>query len=942
MNGKKAGVVLIMGLWPLLVFGQGAFNQFNGRNHPELSWYVYETDHFKIVYSTGLDETARKTGSAAEQIYAVHQENLGLSFRKKYTVFISDMDGITNGAATPFGYSFFWVEPADFLRMFTGRDGWLQKVTAHEMVHALIFENAKGWLDSLLPVSALATDLEIHEGMAQFYAGETWGVERGDRYLNLGIRNGSLATTPWDADYGGLNYAKGFAKVKWLRQSLSDRQLGQIFSGENAGMVFNFDRSFKKATKRSYGDFEKEWKKAISVYFNWREAVSERTDTVGSKLEKIPGRYFEVVKASPAGRSYAFTGIRSLQSPSLELCLWDERTQRLRVLARKGLKPNFSFDREGRRIVFSRMHYGQNGSLISDIYLVDVRTGKEKAVTRNARAQDPVFIDPDRIVFVRQEGLSANFYLCRADGSRQDKLTDFKDERYFSDLSVSRDGTKVVASFLDPGRKRCGIAVLDVETKTLDEKPLPALCRFPLFSPENAAEILYTSQEGEVPNVERLRLDTGLKEAVTRQSNYLLITDWAAPAQALGIRQTQRQTNEAFALDPGRKPQSFPGTLQDYYLKWKETRPAVPMVVEAKDIPGRFMGRFHSLSTFRPLLVLPLPAVIKDKLTLGLTGVGADMLGENFLTAALAFDFKKLSNTNYALIWLNRSTLFDITAGFGYGDVTTYRFLNQKSLYEGITSAGLRLSLPFTHDASYTTHRLSFGFGYEKSVILENSFPENPDASGAGAGGEPPLAYRVAAFSFSYNVKDIRPYKGFPGRAVGAAADYRYDHSLSGTQFSSHYFHLSSFKIQPVLGDFIKLYLGADMRVLQGTAPPQRRLGMAKYYTSDGISSYSDQIYIRGGERYYPGNRLLTGSLELHCPLPENVANLVAFLDAAKIWEGGSAGWKKGKSLASYGMEIQIKGILGPMIGLGLARNISEKDRDQWKFYIAIKNVLPF
>jgi len=942
MNMKKAGVVLIMALWPLLVCGQGAFYQLNGRNHPELSWYVYETDHFRIVFSTGLDETARKAGSAAEQIYAVHQKNLGLSFKKRHTVFISDMDGITNGEATPFGYSFFWVEPADFLGTFTGTDGWLQKVTAHEMVHALIYDNAKGWLDALLPVSALATGLEIHEGMAQFYAGETWGVERGDRYLNLGIRNNSLAPTPWDSDYGGLKYAKGFAKVKWLRQSISDRQLGRIFSRENGGMVFNFNRSFKKVTGRSFSEFEKEWKKAISVYFNWREAVSERTDMVGPPLDKIPARYFEVVKASPAGRAYAFTGIRSLQSPGLELCLWDEGTQRLRVLARKGLKPNFSFDREGRRIVFSRMHYGRNGSLISDIYLVDVRTGREKAVTRNARAQEPVFIDPDRIVFVRQEGLSANFYLCPTDGSRLEPLTDFRDERYFSDLSVSPDGTKVVASFLDPGRKRYGIAVLDVETKTLDERPLPALCRFPLFSPEDAAEILYTSQEGEVPNVERLRLDSGSKEAVTRQSNYLLITDWTAPSRALGTRQTERQTNEVFVLDPGRKPQAFSGTLQDYYLKWRETQPAVPMAVEAKDVPGRFKGRFHSLSTFRPLLVLPVPAFLKDRLTLGLTGVGADMPGENFLTASLAFDFRKLSNTNYVLSWLNRSTLLDITVGFGYGDVTTYRFQNRESLYEGITSAGLRLALPFAHDASYTTHRLSFGFGYEKSVLLENSFPENPDESGTGAVEEPPLAYRVAGFSFSYNVKDIHPYKGFPGRAVGAAAAYRYDHSLSGKQFSSHYFHLSAFKIQPVLGDFVKLYLGADLRVLQGTVPPQKRLGMAKYYASDGISSYSDKIYIRGGERYYPGNRLLTGNLEIHCPLPENVANLVAFLDAARIWEGGSAGWAKGKSLASLGMEIQIKSILGPMVGLGLARNATESDRSQWKFYIVVKNVFPF
>jgi len=925
-------MVLSLGLWPLLLCGQGAFISFNGRNHPELSWSVYETDNFRIVYSTGLESTAQKAGNVAEQVYAVHQKNLGLSFKKKYFIYLSDMDEIVNGATSPFGYFFIWVKPTNYLTMFTGTDGWLKAVIAHEMVHALIFENAKGWLDLFLPVSAVKIGLDIQEGMAQFYAGEVWGLERGDRYLNQAVRNSSSANSS-DIDFGPLLYAQGFAKIKWLRQSVSDEQWGKIFSGKQAGAVFNFQKSFRDVTGRSYPDMEREWKKAMSVYFNWREGVSERTETVGVPLDKIPCEYLQVIKSSPDRKVLALTGVKSVQSRSYDLFLWDPIKKRMRLLAAKNIDPNFSFDPDGRRIAFSRLHYGDNGSLISDLYAVDLQTGKETAMTRNAQARDPVFIGTNRIVFIRQEGLISNFYQIRSDdGSPPEKLTDFQDERHFSDLSVSQGGKKVAASFLDPNRKQFGFVILDLETKIVDEKLTPALGRFPLFSPENAEEILYTSQEDDVPNVYRLELQTGRRERVTNQSNYIIVTDWTDKSTALGIRQTQRQTNEAFTLDPYRKPQLFSGTLQDYYGKWKDTRPSTPIIIETGDAPGRFLGRFHSLSTFRPLVILPLPTLMKEKLSLAVSGEAADMLGIHTLTAGLAFNFRKLADTNYSLSYRNRSTLFDIRASYGYTDVTTYRFENQNNLYEGLTRGELHFSLPFDHSTSYTTHRLSFSLDYQKSDILEDPFKSN-------SGAKP---YRQAGFSFGYHIKNIQPFSSFPKRGFGAAGVFTYAHSLAGGDFSYQYFHLSAFSLQPVLGNFLNLRLAAELQVLEGRTPPQNRLGMAKYQSSAGFMAFSDQIYIRGGDRYVPGNRLLTASLELHGLRLSGMAELVPFLDLSKVWESGVSGWKNGTGLTSWGLEIQLANILGRYIGLGAVRNISDQHSGKWKYYIAVKSLFPF
>jgi outer membrane protein assembly factor BamA len=250
--------------------------------------------------------------------------------------------------------------------------------------------------------------------------------------------------------------------------------------------------------------------------------------------------------------------------------------------------------------------------------------------------------------------------------------------------------------------------------------------------------------------------------------------------------------------------------------------------------------------------------------------------------------------------------------------------------------------LPFSHDASYASHRLSFGFGYEKSAILNDSSDSNSGASEPNDMGEPARPYRLGSFDFAYNVKNIQPYLFFPGQGFGAAVGYRYHRSLSGGEFSYHYFHLSSFKLQPLLGESLTLYLAADLQALSGRTPSQNRLGMSKYYTADGFMAFSDQIYIRGGDRYFPGNRLLTATMEMHCPLPMGLANMVVFLDMARIWENGLSAWNKGKGLASYGVEMQLPSPLGNSIGLGLARNVSEQQPGKWKFYLTIKNPLPF
>lgn len=934
---KRRGFLIFMFLWATVwLSGQGAFSLITGRYHPELKWSVYETENFCIIFSNGLEHAAVESGRIAEQLYRAHKENLGLSFKKKYPFFISDVDDIANGATSNLRYFFIYLNPLDCMAHFTGRQGWLERVIGHEMVHALIFENTRSHWDFFFPFSAVQTLTyhDFNEGMAQFYAGEEWGLERGDRYLNLGIRNSDLSVFPGQNDFGRLTYAQGFAKVKWLRRELEDKKIGEIFHLKKKWSLYSFNSNFKKTTGRSYEDFTSIWRRAMNVYFNWREAVSERTEETGELLKGIICEHVSVIKESPDGRMLAWTGFDRIHDR--RLFLLDKESKKTRVLAKNGILENFSFSPDSRMIAFARRHYGKHGSVISDLFRVDLETGKEIALTGDFRCFEPGFVSDGSIVFIRNDGNATNLYRCNPDGESCEKLTAFNSERYLLDLAVSPDGKSVMTSFQDPLRRMYGILLYTIENGRAREFPTPSLCRFPLFSPDGSEEILCTGQENNVSNILRFSPE-GPMEKVTAQSNYLLVTQWITADRALGIRQICRETVEPFVMDPSRRPRTFNAELQPYYREWRTSTPGVPVLLSPGKISGEFKGPFHSLSTFRLLNLMPFPFLQKGRFSLGFQALGSDMLGKNQIFAGAALDFKQPGDSDFLLAWENHSTPVSLSLQAGRQDTAVFRYFAEKASYEQSVFADLIGTVPFAGVKSYSKGRFSLG------VHFERSDPELPDADATLSGLLlPPAFFQTAGFSFSAQMQNVAPYSDFPFQGSGAGIRLQYHFSIPGKDFSYFHGRAGFFYLVP-FGEWLQLYVTAAMEMQSGTAPPQRAVGMAYYRTFDTYRDYSEEIYIRGGERYHPGDRLLTASMELQLPLFAAVRN-VLFIDYARVWEGKGIGWNGGESFLSYGSELQISLVFDKniMFGAGAVRNVSQRPAEKWKFYLTLKQVLPF
>lgn len=924
------------------IHAQGTFNLINNRNHPELTWYVYTTDNFNVVYSTGLDNIAKKVGSYSEQLYEIHKKNLGLKFKKKYYIFISDMDDIPNGATSPIGYFFIYINPSDYINYFTGVDGWLKKVISHEMVHALIFENSKTWLNLFFPpLYSISVSRNIHEGMAQYFAGEEWGLERGDKYLSLGIRNDNLYTDDTDIDYGGLEYAKGFSKIRWLSQILEDQKIGKIFSYRTKLGLFSFKKGFKKETGQSYSDFTEEWEKAMNVYYNWREGLSEQTEKIGKKLIDIKCNNLSVIKSSPNKKAYAFTGIKSLKTHSQKLYYYDKNKNKLKVLAKKWIKPNFSFSSNGDKIVFSRYHYGKHGSIVSDLYVVNLKTGKQTQITKSFRAFEPVFTNNKKIIFLKNDGSAVNFYSCDEHGKNTKKLTDFSNERQFADVSISSCYNKLIASYFDVQEKTYGIFIFDLKSEEIKEIKTQTQCRFPQFSPENTNEILYTSYDNDVANIYRYSSDTGIKEQITNQSNYIKVTDWISRDEALAIIQTKRGTNTPIVMNPYRKPEFYSGKIKPMYKNWRKSTPKNEIYVTEKEVNGKFVGKYHSISNFRMLSFMPFPFVLNEKLTVGIVNMWADMLGKNSLMGIFALNYNNINKSNYMVRYVNKTFLFDIQGNFQYQDVTTFNYANKKNIHERITSANVNFFYQIDTGKTYGSHLFNIGYNFEKSnVINSKDFSATVNEDIQNGSIKPPESYTDSGFYLSYCYKNIQSYTRFPFDGMGVLFRYGFSDPLLGSDYSYHYLHLSSYRIFP-LHDTLNIFISADIKGLIGEIAPQNMLGINKYSTFDSISNYSKEIFVRGGNKYYPGNQLFSATVEIQSPFVENLINGVLFFDFSMIWDDCFKSFKDNNKFASFGFELQLYSLKPFTAAFGIARDLYDKN-GEWKFYIMLKNVLPF
>ena len=70
-----------------------------GQNHPELEWREFETEHFRILYHQGLEDTGRRASVIAEEAYGPVTGLYGYEPEDRVRIVLKGYDDYANGAA---------------------------------------------------------------------------------------------------------------------------------------------------------------------------------------------------------------------------------------------------------------------------------------------------------------------------------------------------------------------------------------------------------------------------------------------------------------------------------------------------------------------------------------------------------------------------------------------------------------------------------------------------------------------------------------------------------------------------------------------------------------------------------------------------------------------------------------------------------------------------
>ena len=603
----------------VLFVGEAAaqgFNAFSGRNHPELQWQVAETDNFRIMYPARLEGIEAEAAAIAEASYETLAANLNVTFEDPIRIYLSDEDEIVNGFAVPLGngYTNIWVHVNAYADSFTGEHKWLRKVIAHELGHIFHYRaiNFRPVHDTVLGATPLTRVWT--EGLAQ-YQTERWDAQRGDRWLRTATLEDRLSHTDGQSRWNGrLLYAKGNSQVRYFATTYGDSTLADLFAHRSSRLfglreVHDFTTAFRAVTGDAYSDFEERWKRHVSVYYNTLAGQLESPDSLDAAPLDVPAQYVDDLRYSLDTTQVAVLGTRSLQRPVRQLWVRNRTANRTQAVAEGTIRAPLAWHPDGTALAYTRTTRGRQGSLLNDLFRLDLETGREERLTRSRRAASPTFSPSgDTLAFIGVDGRTANVYLLDLATGRETQLTTFTGNVQLTSVQWHPTEDLLVAARFADDRRR---DLVLIDSRTGRAMPVTQGLhddRDPRWAPDatGTPSLVFTSLRDDVPNVFRLDLDAEIVAFVqgeraeptvtlgpTRRASHLATglraTDWLpadsafAEGSLIVHSQDTKRRDRLYRVDATRTAGPFAPEPPDGYADW--TTHAPPHTIPDAPVP---------------------------------------------------------------------------------------------------------------------------------------------------------------------------------------------------------------------------------------------------------------------------------------------------------------------------------------------------------------------
>ena len=436
-NGRKnaSGVVLASALCLCLgaVPARAAFP--DGFNHSELNWHELVTQHFRIIYHDGLDETADLVAHIAEASYDRVCDSVGARPKAKTPVVLADYTTQTREFAAPLKHSI-WLTGNTVNEARLDPGSWLNLVV-HEFAHICTYEKLRGsefssfWEWATTPMLPKWFYEGIAESEANRYSQLGYAILR-SAILEDNVPPLAALDTGVDRDLKALwlKYAAGQSLVAYMVEISGPDAVREVLD-KYKGFPY-FDWAIRDVFDMSYADLFREWKAHMRRFYE--PQVNDNAPIEGYSTGIDVGlEYVRAARFSPDGKKIAYVGIKDDYEPALQLFVADADGLNRRMISRdvdlyKSVALAWSPD--GSKLAYGRHWSTTNGTVRFGIYVRDLVTGEDRRITGDKNALDPAWSPDGRTiacVLFDKAGGAARLSLMDPDGGNVRTLTDGPD-----------------------------------------------------------------------------------------------------------------------------------------------------------------------------------------------------------------------------------------------------------------------------------------------------------------------------------------------------------------------------------------------------------------------------------------------------------------------------------------------------------------------------------
>ncbi len=596
---------------------------------PAFRWRTIDTPHFRVHHHQGEESLAQVVAREAERAHTLLAPRFAFEPHRTEIVLSDDTDD-ANGSATPLPYDtirLFAVPPSSLSVLQDYRD-WVRQVVQHEYVHILHLDHVGG-----LPAMVNSVFGKIWTPNAFAPAWTTEGLavanEAEDRATG---RNGSalfdmyaraLATDgpfprldeasnpPLDWPLGNVPYLLGGRFMGYLESQYGQAAIAR-FVEEQAKVVWPYSPSY--AARRWFGgkSFSILWSEYASAERAHAEGtrtwVRERPVTQSTRLTHSGGT-LENPRFSPDGSFVAFFRRDLDRAPGIFKVAPDGRDlARVAVVDANGTLAIRS-PSEALVAIGEVWHEFRQ---YDDLYVVDLRSGSRRRLTRGERATDPdVSRDGRTVVYARRTGAGTMALVRRSlDGGDAEVLYAHGGAQVFMPR-IAPDG-RVAFELHESGRRDIAVWQDGKVVRLTDDD---ALDTGPAWTPDGRY-LLFASDRGGIFNLYACEPETGAIRQVTNVETGALQPEVSPDGKKIVFVSYSRAGYDlaAVAFDPATWLEPFPAPPPP---------PPAPAAPEEEPLPTR---PYRALETARPTLWFPLLGASGGAAYLGALTAGTDVL----------------------------------------------------------------------------------------------------------------------------------------------------------------------------------------------------------------------------------------------------------------------------------------------------------------------------